>query len=137
MLLSILILFSLNTFAQQNESPESNHDLRRGKTIVSVHRFKDQETMRLEAMNSGDFYLSLGAPSSEEMKKISRPEAESLEQKFASMMFKVQYELPQDPDDCRPSWELVMHGEKLKVCEKSDQKNQEIDQFFASLKSFK
>jgi len=93
--------------------------------------------MRLEGMNSGDFYISLGAPNAEEMKKISRPEAEGLEQKFASMMFKVQYELPQDPEECSPSWQLVMHGEKLDVCEKSDQKNQEIDQFFASLKSFK
>ncbi len=137
MLLSVFLFFSLSAQAQLTEAPESNNDLRRGKTIVSLQRLKDKELMRLEGMNSGDFYISLGVPNSEEMKKISRPEAESLEQKFASMMFKVQYELPQDPENCKPSWILVMHGEKLDVCEKSDQKNQEIDQFFASLKSFK
>lgn len=137
MLLSILMLVSLSVNAQLNEAPESNHDLRRGKTIVSMQRLKDKESLRLEVMSSGDLYIAVGAASSEEMKKISRPEAESLEQKFASMMFKVQYELPQDPDNCKASWVLVMHGEKLDVCEKSDQKNQELDQFFASLKSFK
>jgi hypothetical protein len=137
MFLSILMLLSLSVYAQLNEVPESNHDLRRGKTIVSMQRLKDKESLRLEAMNSGDYYMAVGASSSEEMKKISRPEAEGLEQKFASMMFKVQFELPQDPENCEPSWVLVMHGEKLNVCEKNDQKNQEIDQFFANLKSFK
>lgn len=137
MFLSILLLTSFHAQAQLNEAPESNHDLRRGKTIVSMQRLKDKDGLRLEGMSSGDFYVALGAPESEEMKKISRPEAEGLEQKFASLMFKVQYELPQDPDNCKPSWVLVMHGEKLDVCEKSDQKNQEIDQFFTGLKSFK
>lgn len=137
MLLSLLLLVGFQAQAQYNEAPESNHDLRRGKTIVSMQRSKNKEFLRLEAMNSGDFYIAHGEPESEEMKKISRPEAEGLEQKFAAMMIKVQYELPQDPENCKASWTLVMHGEKLDVCEKSDQKNQEIDQFFSSLKSFK
>lgn len=136
MILFILLTLSLKGFAQ-SESPESNHDLRRGKVIVSLERLTDKEQLRLEGMSSGDFYLTLGGKGIEEMKKISRPDAENLEQKFASMMFKVQYELPQDPDNCRPSWILFMHGEKLSICEKSDQKNQEIDQFYTSFKSFK
>lgn len=136
MILFILLALNLEAFSQ-SESPESNHDLRRGKVIVSLERLKDKEQIKLEGMNSGDFYLTLGGKEGEELKKISRPDAESFEQKFASMMFKVQYELPQDPDNCQPSWILFMHGEKLSVCEKSDQKNQEIDQFYTSFKSIK
>ena len=136
MLLFILLTVNLKLFAQ-SESPESNKDLRRGKIIVSLESLTEKEQLKLEGMNSGDFYLTLGKEKSEEMKKISRTEAENFEQKFATIMFKLQYELPQDPDSCKPSWVLFMHGEKYNVCEKSDQKNQEIEQFYTTFKIFK
>lgn len=130
---SLLTLVTVSAWAQSEERPESNLDLRGNKPLLLIETHKGNEHIVLERSSGGDYFLNAKGKDGMHKNKISRPKAEELDQRFSAMYLKVQYELPEDPKDCKEHWKLVLRGEELLVCNKNEQKNQEIEPLFSEL----
>ena len=129
-----LIFTATSLWAQNDERPESNLDLRGAKPLLLIETHGGKERIELERSQSGDYYLSAKSKDGSQKNKISRPKAEGLDQRFSALFLKLQYEMPEDEKGCKQHWKLVLRGEELLVCNKNEQKNQEINPLFSELK---
>lgn len=129
-----LIFIATSLWAQNEERPESNLDLRGAKPLLLIETHGGIERIELERSQSGDYYLNTKSKDGSQKNKISRPKAEGLDQRFSSLFLKLQYEMPEDEKGCKQHWKLVLRGEELLVCNKNEQKNQEIAPLFSELK---
>lgn len=129
----ICLVTSFSLWAQQDERPESNLDLRGGKSVFQVAEPDAKTVVELHRSSGGDYFLQAQGKDGLHKSKTSRPLAEDLDQRFGALYLRVQYELPADPVACKNNWRLTLHGEEILVCAKSEQKNQEIRRFFDEL----
>lgn len=129
----ICLVTSFSLWAQQDERPESNLDLRGGKSVFQVAPPEAKSFVELHRSPAGDYFLQAQGKDGLHKHKTSRPQAEDLDQRFAALYLRVQYELPADPVGCKSNWKLILHGEEILACAKNEQKNQEIQRFFDEL----
>ncbi len=129
-----LIFIATNALAQNEDRPESNNDLRGAKPLWLIESYGGKDRIELERSQSGDYFLNAKSKDGSQKNKISRPKAEDLDQRFSALFLKLQYEMPQDQKGCREHWKLILRGEELLVCNKNEQKNQEINPLFSELK---
>jgi len=134
-LLALVVLsFSLSLVAQEETRPESNLDLRGAQELLRLREHKAALSIGLERTASGDYFLSSASKGADQRLKISRQEAQRLDEDFSALFLKLQYEMPADPAGCAVGWSLILRGEEFRVCEKSEQKSQAIEPLRSSLK---
>jgi hypothetical protein len=131
----ICLILSTHVFGQNGHQPqkESHLDIRSSAIVFSIADLPLKKSIWLERTPNLEYFLKLKQSEQLKIIKISSREASRLDREFASRFLKCQYELPQSPKDCVVTLRLTMKSEAQEICEKEDQKTQEMVGLFKKL----
>jgi|GEM_PF-3810937 len=125
--LSLFFLVSCSHLAGESEQTISSL-----VTIFELEDFEDEEILSLERTMDYEFYLRLRRDNEEDkLKKVSAKLAKSWEKEFAQDY--IQWSVEKRATPCEASYRLSLHGDELSLCEKEDQKAQEVNAFYQKI----
>ena len=128
MYLLLLSLVSFCAFAQHSEQPaqESSTDLRNNFIMFSIQEMESDRTYTLLRTPGLDYFLQLKVKGEDSVRKVDSRSAQKLDRDFAARFLKCEYELPKFDGECKSQIKMTMKGEVQDVCQKEDQKSQEL-----------
>jgi hypothetical protein len=128
-LVFFILLMTSTSFAENPQQPEKENssDLRTGIVMFKIESVEDKKIVWLERTHGLDYVIRMKTNENQEkIQKVTGQEAKRLDKEFATSFLKCQYELPASPSKCEVTLRLMMKGEEQNVCDKEDQKTQEI-----------
>ena len=135
--MKIIVFFFLMTsaIAQHSEQPvkEDSTDLREEIVLFSIEEVGKNKTWFLERSVSETNVIRKKEKDDEVVKKIDGRVAQKLDREFATRFLKCQYEISAVEGECKVTLRLTMKGETQEICEKDEQKSQEIASFVEDL----
>mgnify|MGYP003687997401 CR=1 FL=1 len=112
----IFILVFLSTLASaQQEKPESNSDLRYGKTVFVYNDLKKNLKYTFKKKTTGESYLF---SSDSGLVKLSSSQETDFEPLVVNLFIKIKYQLDEFNQECKQVSHLEYLGDKTSVCEK-------------------
>lgn len=132
--LFVFLLVSAGAWAQTDEGPANNRDLRHGTALLVLENFREEDKLTIERSSTGDHWLVLVHDGEVTRSKLKPEDAQSFDGRFSAAFLKVQYELGEDPKGCDAQWRLVLRGDEYKFCSKNEQKDQVVRPLYVELR---
>ena len=92
-----------------------------------------EKVIWLERSANLEYFLRMKQKDEVKILKISSREATKIDREFASGFIKCQYGSPAAPKNCEVTLRLKMKSESQEICNKEDQKTQEMGALFQKL----
>tara|TARA_B100001971_G_scaffold152968_1_gene142175 strand:+ start:4286 stop:4726 length:441 start_codon:yes stop_codon:yes gene_type:complete len=137
----ILFLFlSYSLFGQAYIRPDQktqNNDLRSFKNYFEIRSLeKENYSFKLNVINNDQYIVIYGQDN--ESLRVSADVSEKIDNKYVSEFIKMKYSMPRvSKGTCFESFELVMRGEKQKICRDEIKKLKIVEEIIASLEAIK
>lgn len=131
----ICLVLSAHALGQNTHQPqkESHLDIRTNSIIFLLESLPLKKVFWLERTPNLEYFLKMENNRQQKILKISSREALRIDREFASKFLKCQYELPESTKNCNVTLRLKMKSETQEICDKEDQKAQEIESLFKKL----
>lgn len=111
--LFFMLLFSVSLGYAQQEKPESNSDLRYGKTVFTYKNLKKNLEYTFRKKNTGESYLF---SSDSGLVKLSGNQETDFEPLVVNLFIKIKYQLDEFNKKCEKVSYLEYLGDNISIC---------------------